>query len=233
LRHPERGVLAPAQFLPSPGDPLHRPLADFVIRRALADWHHFARRRIAIRVAVNIPVSVFENPEFVAGVRRYLPQDREFCGMIFELTEEEVIRDPEFAREIATQLMLYNIDVSIDDFGSGHSTLERLKQLPFRELKIDRKFVHGCAGDRARNEVCRSIVTLGHQFGMSVVAEGIESLADLHALIEMGCDGGQGYLFAKPLPREDFITMLLSRIASRQVPRFTPSDPTASTVVWV
>jgi EAL domain-containing protein (putative c-di-GMP-specific phosphodiesterase class I)/CheY-like chemotaxis protein len=233
LRHPERGVLAPALFLPPPGDPLHQPLADFVIRRALADWRHLARRRIAIRIAVNIPVSVFENPDFVSGVRRYLPQDESFSGMIFELTEEEVIRDPEFAREIATQLMLYNIDVSIDDFGCGHSTFERLKQLPFRELKIDRKFVHGCAADRARNEVCRSIVTLAHQFGMSVVAEGVEGLRDLRALTEMGCDGGQGYLFAKPLPREDFITMLLSRIASRQVPRFPQPEMPASAVVWV
>lgn len=233
LRHPERGVLAPAQFLPAPGDPLHQPLADFVIRRALADWRHLARRRIAIRLAVNIPVSVFENPDFVSGVRRYLPQDEEFSGMIFELTEEEVIRDPEFAREIATQLMLYNIDVSIDDFGCGYSTFERLKQLPFRELKIDRKFVHGCAVERERNDACRSIVTLAHQLAMSVVAEGLESLRDLRALTEMGCDGGQGYLFAKPLPREDFITMLLSRIASRQVPRFPEPEAPASTVVWV
>jgi EAL domain-containing protein (putative c-di-GMP-specific phosphodiesterase class I)/ActR/RegA family two-component response regulator len=233
LRHPERGVLAPAQFLPPPGDPLHQPLADFVIRRALADWRHLARRRIAIRIAVNIPVSVFENPDFVSGVRRYLPQDPEFSGMIFELTEEEVIRDPDFAREIATQLRLYNIDVSIDDFGCGHSTFERLKQLPFGELKIDRKFVQGCSADGKRNELCRNIVSLAHQFGMSVVAEGIEGLRDLHALTEMDCDGGQGYLFAKPLPREDFITMLLSRIASRHVPRFPPPEPPASAVVWV
>src|SRR5262245_30321677 len=233
LRHPERGVLLPAQFLPPPGDPLHRPLADFVIRRALADWGHLAHRRIAIRLAVNVPVSVFENPDFVAGVRRYLPQDGEFSGMTFELTEEEVIRDPDFAREIATQLMLYNIDVSIDDFGSGHSTFERLKQLPFRELKIDRKFVHGCSGDRKRYEVCRNIVALAHQYGMTVVAEGVEGLRDLRALTEMNCDGGQGYLFAKPLPREDFVTMLLSRIASRQVPRFPQPEVPASTVVWV
>jgi EAL domain-containing protein (putative c-di-GMP-specific phosphodiesterase class I)/ActR/RegA family two-component response regulator len=222
LRHPERGVLAPADFLPPSGDPLHRPLADFVIRRALADWHHFARQQLGIRIAVNIPVSVFENPDFVAGVRRYLPHDEEFSGMIFELTEEEVIRDPEFAREIATQLSLYNIDVSIDDFGCGHSTFERLKQLPFRELKIDRKFVHGCSRDSKRHEICRSIVALGHQFQMSVVAEGIEGLRDFHALAAMGCDGGQGYLFARPMPREDFITTLLSRIGSRQVPAFMP-----------
>jgi EAL domain-containing protein (putative c-di-GMP-specific phosphodiesterase class I)/ActR/RegA family two-component response regulator len=227
LRHPERGILAPAEFLPPPGDPLHQPLADFVIRRALADWDHLARRQIDIRLAVNVPVSVFENPDFVSGVRRYLPQDEKFSGMIFELTEEEVIRDPDFAREIATQLKLYNIDVSIDDFGRGHSTFERLKQLPFAELKIDRTFVQGCALDRTRREVCGDIVALAHQLRMSVVAEGIEGLRDFRALAEMGCDGGQGYLFAKPMPREDFITALLSRVISRRTPGFVPADESA------
>jgi EAL domain-containing protein (putative c-di-GMP-specific phosphodiesterase class I)/ActR/RegA family two-component response regulator len=224
LRHPERGILGPAEFLPPPGSPLHLPLADFVIRRALADWSHLAHRQIGIRLAVNVPVSVFENPDFVSRVRRYLPQDEKFAGMIFELTEEEVIRDPEFAREIATQLKLYNIDVSIDDFGRGHSTFERLKQLPFAELKIDRKFVQGCALDRKRREICRDVIILAHQLRMSVVAEGIEGLRDLRALIEMDCDGGQGYLFAKPMPREDFITALLSRVLSRRTPGFMPAD---------
>ena len=147
--------------------------------------------------------------------------------MIFELTEEEVIRDPDFAREIATQLKLYNIDVSIDDFGRGHSTFERLKQLPFAELKIDRKFVQGCALDGTRREICRDIITLAHQLRMSVVAEGIEGLRDFRALAEMDCDGGQGYLFARPMPREDFITALLSRVISRRTPGLMPADQSA------
>jgi EAL domain-containing protein (putative c-di-GMP-specific phosphodiesterase class I) len=161
---------------------------------------------------------VFENPDFVPAVRRYLPREERFPGLIFELTEEEVIRDPDYAHEIATQLKLYRIDVSIDDFGSGHSTIERLHQLPFAELKIDRRYVQGCAREHHRYGLCRSIVDLAHRFEMAVVAEGVENARDCAALVEMACDGAQGFLFARPMERENFITTLLSRVVRRQPP---------------
>ena len=84
--------------------------------------------------------------------------------------------------------------------------------------------MHGCALDSKQREVCRDIIILAHQLRMSVVAEGIEGLRDFRALIEMDCDGGQGYLFAKPMPREDFITALLSRVINRRTPDFMPAD---------
>jgi EAL domain-containing protein (putative c-di-GMP-specific phosphodiesterase class I)/ActR/RegA family two-component response regulator len=142
LRHPERGILLPSSFLPEPGDPRHSPLADFVMRRSLADWSFFAASELNLKLAINMPISIFETPEFVASLRKYLPSRSDFPGLIVELTEDEVIRNPNLAREIAVQLKLYNVDVSIDDFGSGYSTLERLTALPCTELKIAREHVH-------------------------------------------------------------------------------------------
>jgi EAL domain-containing protein (putative c-di-GMP-specific phosphodiesterase class I) len=212
LKHPERGILPPLSFLPGPADPLHKPLAGFVMRRALADWSALAASGIITRLAINVPISVFETPDFVCSLRRYLSKNPKFPGLIIELTEDEVLKDPGFAREIAIQLKLYNIGIAIDDFGTGHSTLERLKELPFTELKIDRKYVDGCSGDKERNQMCRSIIALAHRMNVTVVAEGVESFDDLHCLVEMGCDVAQGFFFGKPMQIDGFNDWVLMRM---------------------
>jgi EAL domain-containing protein (putative c-di-GMP-specific phosphodiesterase class I) len=204
LRHPERGIILPSTFLPPSGDPLHHALADFVIRRSLADWSFFAASGLAIKLAINMPISIFETLEFASHLRKYLPDHEAFPGVIVELTEDEVICDPDLAREIAVQLKLYNIGVSIDDFGCGYSTLERARALPFTELKIDRSHVEGCSNSQEQYCRCKGIVDLAHRFGMTVVAEGVESASDLHALRGMNCDMVQGRVFAAPMERKEF-----------------------------
>jgi EAL domain-containing protein (putative c-di-GMP-specific phosphodiesterase class I) len=204
IRHPERGILSPSAFLPPSGDPLHNALADFVMRRALADWSFFAAGGLATKLAINMPISIFETPEFVGHLRKYLPDHKDFRGLIVELTEDEVIRNPDLAREVAVQLKLYNIGVSIDDFGRGYSTLERVQTLPFAELKIDRSQVDGCSNSQEQYRRCKGIVDFAHRFGMVVVAEGVESLSDVQALRRMKCDLVQGRIFAGPMERIEF-----------------------------
>ena len=204
LRHPKRGILLPSSFLPAPGDPRHGPLANFVMRRSLADWSFFAGSGLNIKLAINMPISIFETPEFVANLRKYLPSRDDFPGLIVELIEDEVIRNADFAREVAVQLKLYNIDVSIDDFGSGYSTLERLRSLPFTELKIARDHVDGCSVRQQQYVKCESIVGLAHRLGMITVAEGVESSGDLKALIRMTCDVAQGRVLGEPMERTEF-----------------------------
>ena len=211
LRHPEHGILQPSAFLPPPGDPLYRPLTDFVIRRALMDWPAFAAEGITNRLAVNVPASILQSPDFVANVRAHLPTHAKFPGLIVEITESEAIADPELAREAAIQLKLYNVHVAIDDFGAGYSSLSRLNELPFIELKLDRKFVAGCASDDAKRSMCRSVIDLAHRFKIVAVAEGVEVAADLKALVGMGCDVAQGFFFAKPMEKNDFLKTLLAR----------------------
>ncbi len=207
LRHPEQGLLSPAAFLPPPGDPLYRALSDFVVRRVFADWPSLSAAWGNFRLAINVPVSVLQTPDFVDGMRRHLPLYPQFPGLIVEITEDEAINEPDIARDAAFQLRLHNIHVSVDDFGAGYSSLARLAELPFVELKLDRSFVSGCANDARKHRMCQSVANLAHRSKLTAVAEGVETREDLHALIRMGYDMAQGYYFERPMAVDKFIAL--------------------------
>jgi EAL domain-containing protein (putative c-di-GMP-specific phosphodiesterase class I) len=217
LRHPETGLVPPSAFLPVPGDPLYEPLTDFIVRRSLADWSAFASEPVLgdswrrKRLAINVPVSVLQSSAFIGNVRRHLPSDPRFPGLIVEITEDEAISDPDLAREVAVQLRLYNVHVSIDDFGTGHSSLARLSELPFAELKLDKSYVDGCSQDARKRNTCKTVVDIAHHFGLTAVAEGVENAQDLSLLSGMGYDVVQGYYFAKPMQSGDFTALMLAR----------------------
>ena len=208
-RHPQYGTITPDQLLPPTGDPSYRPLTEFVVERAVADWGRFARQDLYVSLAVNAPFSVIQTPAFIALVRSLLPSDPKFPGLIVEVTEDEVIRDGESAREVATQLKLYNVGLSIDDFGSGYAALSRLHDLPFVEVKIDRSFVSGCSSNKLKHGLCQTMVDLAHRFGATACAEGVETVEDLRALIGMRCDSAQGFLLARPMPADALESALL------------------------
>ncbi len=216
LRHPDRGFLLPSAFLPPPGSPLYQPLTDFVVRRALEDWSSMAAAQATTgawanhRIAVNVPASVLRTHEFIDNILRRLPRHPQFPGLMVEITEDEAFADSEQVREITIQLKLHNILVSIDDFGSGYSSMERLTQLPFAEIKLDRRFVDGCSLDKHKNAICQRVVDFAHRGKMTVLAEGIESVADLNTLMDMGYDLGQGFLLAKPMEWRHVCPMLAS-----------------------
>ena len=176
----------------------------------MADWGLFADRQLPLKLAVNIPASVIHAPGFISLIRELLPTEPQFPGLMIEVTEDEIIRDPEHVREIAIQLKLYNVTISIDDFGSAYASLSRLNDLPFVELKLDASFVLNCSSNRLKHSLCQTVVDLGHRVGASVCAEGVETIDDLRSLMEMGFDAAQGYLFAKPMPAEQFIQTLRS-----------------------
>jgi EAL domain-containing protein (putative c-di-GMP-specific phosphodiesterase class I)/ActR/RegA family two-component response regulator len=209
MRHPKLGILSPAHFLPPAGEPIYFPLSKFVVKLALADWSsHFADLRPPPMLAVNVPLSVMMAPGFVDFVRGLLPRGGKFPGLIIEATESDVIRNSELAREVGTQLKLYNILLSIDDFGAAYSTFSRLRDLPAIEVKIDGSFVKNCASDAAKRALCLSVIELAHRFGASACAEGVEDQADLQTLTELGCDTVQGYFLAKPQPPQGLRSML-------------------------
>jgi EAL domain-containing protein (putative c-di-GMP-specific phosphodiesterase class I)/ActR/RegA family two-component response regulator len=172
-RHPEHGIIAPSVFLPPPNDPLYRPLSLFVIKRAMEDWARLSKSGYPLKLAINIPVSVISAPGFVNLVRAALPKDPLFSGLIIEVTENEAAQDADLLREIANQLKLYNIGISIDDFGAAYSTFTRLLDLPFAEIKLDRSFVSNCGRDAMRSAVCQTVIDLAHRFGAVVCAEGV------------------------------------------------------------
>ena len=147
-----------------------------------------------------------------------MPKDPAFPGLIVEITEDEAISDAELAREVAVQLKLYNVHVSIDDFGSGYSSLARLKDLPFAEVKLDRSFVNGCAHDKTKRAMCQAVVDLARRFDITSVAEGVETTEDLQVLVDVGYDVAQGFLFARPMVSEDFIDLITSRAINKPSP---------------
>jgi EAL domain-containing protein (putative c-di-GMP-specific phosphodiesterase class I)/ActR/RegA family two-component response regulator len=211
LRHPTEGLVLPERFLPTPGDPLYYALSDYVVARSMKDWMVFARHRMLNRLAINVPASVLQRPSFVANVRRHLPTHPKFPGLIVEITEDEAISDPEMAHEIAVQLKLYDVHVSIDDFGAGYSSLQRLNELPFAEIKLDRSYVTGVADDRQKRAMCEAVIDLAQRFDIVAVAEGVETTDDLRVVMEIGYPVAQGFLFARPMQSEKFVDLLSAR----------------------
>jgi EAL domain-containing protein (putative c-di-GMP-specific phosphodiesterase class I)/FixJ family two-component response regulator len=221
-RHPDRGVISPVDLLPPVGDPLYRSLSIFVIRQTMMEWERIAERGFPLKLAVNVPASIVNEPGFVDVVRQMIPPDPSFPGLVIEVTEDEIIRDPEWVREIATQLRLYNACISLDDFGSAYASLSRLRDLPFSEIKLDSSFVTGCAADALKRGLCQTVVDLARRFGASCCAEGVETADELRCLTKLGFDTAQGFLFAKPMPAREFLHLLVAR-------RIDPVWPSVST----
>lgn len=210
-RHPERGIVQPVDLLPPAGDPLYKPLSIFVAQRTLADWNTISDAGYPLKLAINTPASVLNAPGFVDVMRNLIPATLAFPGLIVEVTEDEIIRDPDWIHEVAMQLRLCNVALSIDDFGSAYASLSRLKDMPFREVKLDRSFVTNCGSDKLKRAVCQTVVDLAHRFGATACGEGVETSDELQCLTELGFDTAQGYYFAKPMPLQPFVEFLASR----------------------
>lgn len=209
VRHPERGILRPCDFLKDASPTDVAALTELVIGRACTDWADFQSMGRPMRFAVNIPGSALTQLPLVELVREQAPKRHDWPGLTLEITEDEALRDIEAAREVSTQLKIYGVELSIDDFGVGYSGLSRLREIPFAEIKLDRSFVDGCADDAVHGTLCRSVVELAHSFGARAVAEGIERQADADYLRTLSCDIGQGYLFARPMPKADLLALVL------------------------
>jgi EAL domain-containing protein (putative c-di-GMP-specific phosphodiesterase class I)/FixJ family two-component response regulator len=213
-RHPEKGLLAPPAFLPYADECLMMRLTEVVLLRALADWNTFAQAGFPFKLAVNAPVSVLGKLPIHTIVRDNKPKQQSWPGMLLEVTEDQAMRDIPLLHEVATQLRIHDILLSVDDFGTGYSHLARLKELPFVEVKLDRSLVTNCGENRDNASLCHAAIDLAHGFGCAAVGEGIETASELKTLTQMGCDTGQGYLFSKPLPRDQLLSSLVKHVRS-------------------
>jgi EAL domain-containing protein (putative c-di-GMP-specific phosphodiesterase class I) len=137
---------------------------------------------------------------------------------VLEVTEDEAVKDLKIANDVAAQLRTMHCTLALDDFGNAYSSLARLRQLPFSELKIDRSYVTNCHADRFNAGLCETIVELSKRFGLKTVAEGIETTHESHKLQGIGCDVGQGYLFAKPMSKEHFLGTVDRRLVGKAPP---------------
>ncbi len=211
-RHPDRGVVAPFFFLPGAGEDEMLALTEQVILTALGDWEIFNDYGVGVKFAVNVPVPAFIKLPIPQMLREARPRAANWPGLVLEVTEDQIIHDLALANHVAGALREQNCTLALDDFGAGYSSLARLRQLPFSELKIDRSYVMNCDRDPLNAGLCETIVELGKRFGLGIVAEGIETVHESHKLQGIGCDVGQGYLFAKPMPKGELVALMCQRV---------------------
>src|SRR5260370_8476827 len=148
MRHPTWGVVPPAYFIPEDDDPDFLHLSEFVINRAVEDWHHLLEQQGATDISINLPVSFLKNPDAVRNLCHRMPAHPAFGGLIVEINSAEAIHNLDLLIEVARELRLHNIAVSIDDLGADCPALMDLPTFPFFQLNADRQFVTGCANDR-------------------------------------------------------------------------------------
>jgi diguanylate cyclase (GGDEF)-like protein len=209
-QHPQHGLLLPAEFIDlAEVSGLMQQVTRFVLERAVASASGWPEADAPLGVAVNLSVRNLYDQDLCRWLDRLL-RDTGFLAsrLTLELTESEVMDDPLLAVEVLGGLHALGVHTSIDDFGTGQSSLAYLKHLPIDELKIDRSFVAGMRGNDSDATIVRSIIELGHNLGLTIVAEGVEDEATLRQLVRLGCDRAQGFHLARPMTPEELLRSL-------------------------
>jgi len=208
-QHPELGRVGPDEFIPlAEHSTLITPLTLLVLRRALQDGQRWKAMTERFSVAVNISPRSLLDPTFVDEVTRALARvELPASALILEITETSLMADPERAIVALQRLRQVGVRLSVDDLGTGYSSLAYLQRLPIDEIKIDRSFLDDFEAPSAQ-AVVGTIVDLGHRLGKQVVAEGVEVVESLEVLRRLGCDTAQGYWIARPMPADDLTRFL-------------------------
>jgi predicted signal transduction protein with EAL and GGDEF domain len=228
-QHPERGLLSPVEFIPLAEETgLILPIGNWVLEEAcrqIREWQLYRPDAAPITLSVNVSARQFQSPELVETLSRVLADTGfEPRHLKLELTESLMMRDIDGALARLTMLDGLSVQLAVDDFGTGYSSLAYLRRLPISVLKVDKSFVSRLALDSKDGAIVRSVITLAHDLGMSVIAEGVETNEQLRRLKELGCELAQGYLFSRPVPAEIARSMVIPDSVhivdgSRRIPR--------------
>ncbi|MGH9866901.1 MAG: EAL domain-containing protein [Candidatus Polarisedimenticolia bacterium] len=211
-RHHRHGWLQPQEFIPlAERTGLIRPLTRWVLGEALAQVARWEREGLTLTVAVNCSARNLLERDLPDVIEQLLRPGIDPGRLVLEITETAVIEDPSRSLQVLRDVTALGVHLSIDDFGTAYSSLDYLRKLPARELKIDRSFVMGVDHDEASASIVRATVRLAHDFGLQSVAEGIESQRTMESLARMGCDQGQGFLIARPMPAGDVLPWQTAR----------------------
>lgn len=209
-RHPKRGLVPPDQFIPlAEQTGLIRPLTKWVLSAAVRQCREWQDTGTGIGVAVNLSTRNLHDPDLVDQIATLLRDYRVAAELLkVEVTESAVMTDPTRALETLSRIRDMGVEVSIDDFGTGHSSLSYLKHLPVAEIKLDRSFVRDMQLNDNDFAIVRSTVELAHKLGLRVVAEGVEDRATWDLLVGLQCDAAQGYYMSPPLSADDLQSWL-------------------------
>jgi EAL domain-containing protein (putative c-di-GMP-specific phosphodiesterase class I)/GGDEF domain-containing protein len=216
-RHPARGMIGPDLFVPMAEETGHiRAMTDWVLSQAIEDQRQLARLGHPLTMSINISGRLLGDADFAEHALKTV---REAVGALcFEITETAVIDNPTIALRNIHRFAESGIKISIDDYGSGLSSLAYLRQLPAHELKIDKMFIQNLTNGQRDALLVRSTIDLAHGLGLTVTAEGVEHPAAFSLLAGMGCDMAQGHLLALPMPLADIVTILEGAGAINSLP---------------
>ncbi len=214
-QHPENGLTGPGGFLEMATElGMTIKLGEWCLWEAcrqLTAWHAQFPNIRPLTVSVNFSPQHFSQADFSLFIKNILVGTGvDPCSLKLEITESEMMQNPAAAREVLKQMEAARVDTCLDDFGTGYSSLSHLQQLPIKFLKIDQSFVRRLGIDDDALAIVKTIIALAHQLGRQVIAEGVETAEHLTMLRSLGCEYGQGYMFAKPLPSAEVPSLLAS-----------------------
>ena len=205
--HPEEGFISPGEFIPIAEDTgLIIEIGDWVLRQACQQAKSWLSSGLDVgHLAVNIAGPQITRGNLLSSCKQALKESGIPHSMIeLEVTEGFIMNDSENSIDVLYQLRDLGVPMSIDDFGTGYSSLSYLKQLPIGRIKVDQSFVRGIPEDKDDVAITKSIVSLGQNLGLNVIAEGVETAEQRDFLLDIGCEFGQGYFYYKPMPASDF-----------------------------
>lgn len=228
--HPSLGIIGPDTFVPlADKSGLMKPFTLQMINNVLHDFSSLDLVNSTLKISINLGAAVLEDTQFPDIAAKAIDEfDEDIGRFIFEITESKLIDDSIGAMEVLARLDLMGFTLSLDDFGTQYSNFEQLTRFPFKELKIDKRFVQSSSIDDRSKATFETCAQLGRRLGMQIVAEGIETDADWSFAKNLGVDKLQGYLFARPMPIDELLlwasTRQLESICEHATPGYQVRD---------
>jgi diguanylate cyclase (GGDEF)-like protein/PAS domain S-box-containing protein len=209
--HKTKGMIPPNYFIPIIEDTgLIIPIGEWVLRQACSDMAKWQKEGIAVdRIAVNVSAHQFKQPGFIDLVKEVITESSINPSQLeLELTESMLIDNVEHTLDVLTRLRTMGVRMAIDDFGTGYSSLNYLKQFPVDTLKIDQSFIRNLPNNKDDAQITRTIISMAHNLGLGVIAEGVETKEQLEFLQQVQCEEVQGYYFSRPIPDSALVKLI-------------------------
>jgi diguanylate cyclase (GGDEF)-like protein len=212
-RHPAYGLIMPDEFIPlAERTGLIAPLTHWVLNQSIRQCRHWRSEGTHVSIAVNLSMWNLDTPELPDQIATLLNNAGVPAGELeLEITESAIMNNPQRAMRTLKAIRELGVHLAIDDFGTGYSSLAHLKKMPVSSIKIDKSFTQNMESDNDAAVIVRAIVELGHNLGLKVVAEGVETLAAKEMLMDFGCDEAQGYYFSRPVTATDITRLLRTK----------------------